>query len=281
VLVGQQKCLHPHHHPRESSRRAWQARVLANSSMRPRLDAYVQYQRRQAQNQRAGRSHGPPPHCGRSVPYPPSATSCSNSLPISLQSSRELLRHRPIQPFPNTPRNTSHEMAKGLRASRTKKNNQALSKRVFGPVEAARNERLSAKLLALAQQPKAPKAEMEIEKLGMHTRHHVSQSTTSDKFTTDSTDSGAAAEGTPSLSIPIPKSIVFNDHHHQLLTPPSTPPTSNNTPANPILDRAGQEAMAREQLFYHLLGASSDILGFDEGGDLHLAFNTSATSHDT
>jgi hypothetical protein len=172
-------------------------------------------------------------------------------------------------------------MAKGLRASRTKKNNQALSKRVFGPVEAARNERLSAKLLALAQQPKAPKAEMEIEKLGMHTRHHVPQSTTSDKLSTDSMDSGAAAEGTPSLSIPIPKSIVFNDHHHQLLTPPSTPPTSNNTPANPILDRAGQEAMAREQLFYHLLGASSDILGFDEGGDLHLAFNTSATSPDT
>jgi hypothetical protein len=54
-------------------------------------------------------------------------------------------------------------MAKGLRASRTKKNNQALSKRVFGPVEAARNERLSAKLLALAQQPKAPREEMEIE----------------------------------------------------------------------------------------------------------------------
>ncbi|KAL1590659.1 hypothetical protein WHR41_00577 [Cladosporium halotolerans] len=54
-------------------------------------------------------------------------------------------------------------MAKGLRASRNKKNNQALSKRVFAPVEAARNERLSAKLLELARQPKAPKEEMEIE----------------------------------------------------------------------------------------------------------------------
>jgi hypothetical protein len=39
--------------------------------------------------------------------------------------------------------------------------------------------------------------------------------------------------------------------------------------------------MAREQLFYHLLGASSDILGFDEEGDLRLAFNTSAASSDT
>jgi hypothetical protein len=68
-----------------------------------------------------------------------------------------------IFPTSNNPK-TSHKMAKGLRASRTKKNNQALSKRVFGPVEAARNERLSAKLLALAQQPKAPREEMEIEK---------------------------------------------------------------------------------------------------------------------
>ncbi|GAB7322810.1 hypothetical protein MBLNU13_g05379t1 [Cladosporium sp. NU13] len=158
-------------------------------------------------------------------------------------------------------------MAKGLRASRTKKNNQALSKRVFGPVEAARNERLSAKLLALAQQPKAPREEMEIEK--------------------DTADKEATAEGTPSLSIPIPKSIASKDHHHQLLTPPSTPPTSNNTPTNPILDRAGQHAMAQEQLFFHLLGASSDILGFDEGGDLRLAFNTGmnllngATEHRT
>jgi hypothetical protein len=214
-------------------------------------------------------------------PYPLSATSCFNSPPISLQTSRELLRHRPFHLFPNTPRSTSHKMAKGLRASRTKKNNQALSKRVFGPVEAARNERLSAKLLALAQQPKAPKEEMEIEKLGMHARHHVPQTTTSNNMPTDSKDPGAAAEGTPSLSIPIPKSIAFNGHHHQLLTPPSTPPTSNNTPANTILDRAGQEAMAREQLFYHLLGASSDILGFDEEGDLRLAFNSSATSPDT
>ena len=54
-------------------------------------------------------------------------------------------------------------MAKGLRSSRNKKNNQSLSKRVFAPVEAARNERLSAKLLALAQEARAPKEEMDIE----------------------------------------------------------------------------------------------------------------------
>jgi uncharacterized protein YggU (UPF0235/DUF167 family) len=173
-------------------------------------------------------------------------------------------------------------MAKGLRASRTKKNNQALSKRVFGPVEAARNERLSAKLLALAQQPKAPREEMEIEK-GTQTRHKVLQPVAiADRSFADTADkeSGATAEGTPSLSIPIPKSITFNDQQ-QLLTPPSTPPTSNNAPANPILDRAGQHAMAQEQLFFHLLGASSDILGFDEEGDLRLAFNTDTASSGT
>lgn len=172
-------------------------------------------------------------------------------------------------------------MAKGLRASRTKKNNQALSKRVFGPVEAARNERLSAKLLALAQQPKAPREEMEIEK-GMQTRHNVVRPVAVADISSPDEDKEATVEGTPSLSIPIPKSIASRDHHHQqLLTPPSTPPTSNNTPAVPILDRAGQHAMAQEQLFFHLLGASSDILGFDEEGDLRLAFNTDTPSFET
>jgi hypothetical protein len=45
-------------------------------------------------------------------------------------------------------------MAKGARASTKKSNNQKLKSRVFGPVEIARTERLSAKLLELASQPK-------------------------------------------------------------------------------------------------------------------------------
>ncbi|KAK4501202.1 hypothetical protein PRZ48_007009 [Zasmidium cellare] len=53
-------------------------------------------------------------------------------------------------------------MAKSARSSRTKANNQALKKKVFGPVETARNERLNAKLLELAQQPKE---QMEIEEV--------------------------------------------------------------------------------------------------------------------
>lgn len=45
-------------------------------------------------------------------------------------------------------------MAKGLRSSRNKTNNSKLRSKVFGPVESARKERLSAKLLDLATKAK-------------------------------------------------------------------------------------------------------------------------------
>ncbi|KIW00712.1 uncharacterized protein PV09_07697 [Verruconis gallopava] len=54
-------------------------------------------------------------------------------------------------------------MAKGLRASVNKRNKSKLRSRVFGPVEDARTERLSAKLLELAQQPKPVRSEMEVD----------------------------------------------------------------------------------------------------------------------
>jgi len=54
-------------------------------------------------------------------------------------------------------------MGKGLRSSVLKTNNRKLKKNVFGPVEAARTERLSQKLQELAAQPKPPRAEMEVE----------------------------------------------------------------------------------------------------------------------
>ena len=49
-------------------------------------------------------------------------------------------------------------MAKSLRASGKKANRARLRDRVFGPVELARQERLSLRLLELAQRPK-PKPE--------------------------------------------------------------------------------------------------------------------------
>ncbi|KAG5929379.1 hypothetical protein E4U42_006119 [Claviceps africana] len=45
-------------------------------------------------------------------------------------------------------------MAKSARSSTRKQNNRRLYAKVFSPAEAARNERLSAKLLELAKQPK-------------------------------------------------------------------------------------------------------------------------------
>lgn len=54
-------------------------------------------------------------------------------------------------------------MAKSSRASTTKANNQRLKAKVFGPVEQARMERLSAKLLEVASAPKPEKAEAENE----------------------------------------------------------------------------------------------------------------------
>ncbi|KEZ44864.1 hypothetical protein SAPIO_CDS2994 [Scedosporium apiospermum] len=48
-------------------------------------------------------------------------------------------------------------MAKSLRSSSRKTNNQRLKSNVFGPAESARLERLSAKLMELASQPKPQK----------------------------------------------------------------------------------------------------------------------------
>ncbi|KAK1968086.1 hypothetical protein LY78DRAFT_655627 [Colletotrichum sublineola] len=53
-------------------------------------------------------------------------------------------------------------MAKSSRSSVIKKNNQRLKANVFGPVEQARAERLSAKLQELARQPK-PEKEADID----------------------------------------------------------------------------------------------------------------------
>ncbi|RYP62631.1 hypothetical protein DL769_007237 [Monosporascus sp. CRB-8-3] len=53
-------------------------------------------------------------------------------------------------------------MAKSSRASTRKANNRRLKANVFGPVESARAERLSAKLLELASQPKPEAKEVKV-----------------------------------------------------------------------------------------------------------------------
>lgn len=167
-------------------------------------------------------------------------------------------------------------MAKSARATSIKKNKSGLKKKVFGPVEAARNERLSAKLLELAQQPKPLRAEMEVEDGGAR---HLSRDThvryANLDLNTDSKDADAEAKeeqqavgALPSLSTPVPASLLTND---QLPTPPDSPPL-DAPPTTPILGIPAQKALAKELLFYHLLGVSSDILGFNENGDLQLGF---------
>lgn len=55
-------------------------------------------------------------------------------------------------------------MAKSLRSSTRKANDRRLKTNVFGPAEAARAERLSAKLMELANQPKPERdAEMKTD----------------------------------------------------------------------------------------------------------------------
>lgn len=93
--------------------------------------------------------------CGKWGFQPEGKDGCKTPMEISGISccSHQLT---PLSDHPDT-------MAKSSRASSVKKNNQRLKKTVFGPVETARNERLSAKLMALASQPKPPRTEMEIE----------------------------------------------------------------------------------------------------------------------
>ena len=57
-------------------------------------------------------------------------------------------------------------MAKSSRASTKKANNARLKSGVFGPVETARTERLSAKLLELASQPKPKNDDVAMEAEG-------------------------------------------------------------------------------------------------------------------
>ncbi|KAL1872780.1 hypothetical protein VTK73DRAFT_1330 [Phialemonium thermophilum] len=84
-------------------------------------------------------------------------------------------------------------MAKSKRSSQVKANNRRLKAQVFGPVELARAERLSAKLLELASQPKPEKEGNDKEMEGIEAPEQKTTSSAHDDETMD-IDSGAAAE---------------------------------------------------------------------------------------
>ena len=166
-------------------------------------------------------------------------------------------------------------MAKSSRSSAVKKNNQNLKKKVFGPVETARNERQNAKLLELAQQPKPPRAEMEIEqdgtvdeqkerfdKIGRLIFHATGDAAAA---STEAKEDKAAEGMSTSLTVTVPKSLSHHD-----AVPPTTPkksPTATSSTDDPTSIH-----FSDEQLFFGILGVSTDIIGFDENGDLKLGF---------
>ncbi|KAK6002673.1 hypothetical protein QM012_001423 [Aureobasidium pullulans] len=146
-------------------------------------------------------------------------------------------------------------MGKGLRSSVNKTNNRKLKKNVFGPVETARTERLSQKLLELASQPKPPKSDMEVEE-------------SNDSKPAESEAKATNANGAlNALAIPVPKSLAHQcpataAASMNMLTPPPTPPLDISDFSNPSV-RSAHRRFADEQLFFHLLGVSTDIHGFD------------------
>jgi len=156
---------------------------------------------------------------------------------------------------------------------------------VFGPAEQARNERLSKKLMELASQPKPPKSEMEVEQAkGTGTaRAFTARFIHTDDFRAadpkdveeDEKETGHAADGalSSSLSIPIPKSML-STRNIQLLTPPPSPPCPCEDKVPSSTHNKEDRKIAQQQLFFHLLGVSTDISGFDANGELVLDFGT-------
>ncbi|OCK97995.1 uncharacterized protein K441DRAFT_545089 [Cenococcum geophilum 1.58] len=131
-------------------------------------------------------------------------------------------------------------MAKGLRSSVKKSHRTRLRSRVFAPVEDARTERLSAKLLELASQPRPAKTDMELDE--------------------DNGSNTIPTTPTAPLTHQIPRHSTRSN---------SSPASKSDAQADAHQDQQAEE----EDLFYSLLGVCSDIVGFDKRGDLLLAFD--------
>lgn len=169
-------------------------------------------------------------------------------------------------------------MAKSSRASVIKTNRKALKRKVFGPAEQARAERLSKKLMELASQPKPPRAEMDVEGIanacklpGVPTE--LTSYTDAKDMDVEDKETVPAADGALRLfSIPIPDSLL--PETAQLPTPPPTPPTLCDENFPSPTNHADNARVASEQLFYHFLGCATDIAGFNDRGDLMVNFGT-------
>ncbi|KAF4945206.1 hypothetical protein FSARC_14479 [Fusarium sarcochroum] len=80
-------------------------------------------------------------------------------------------------------------MAKSSRSSTRKANNRRLVQKVFGPAEAARNERLSAKLLEVAKQPKPESSDVNMNTQEEESNDDAKEAVQEDEETTMDVDS--------------------------------------------------------------------------------------------
>ena len=164
-------------------------------------------------------------------------------------------------------------MAKGLRASVNKRNKSKLRDRVFGPVEAARTERLSAKLLELAQQPK-PARDTEMLVDGKSSEGVATEE--AEKIQDEAEVPEGQCVARPfALACPVPRSLSLY-----------TTSTSNGESSSEGEDSDGERAGCcrggkqlygggdqEEDLFYMLLGLGSDVAGFTNTGDISVLFD--------
>jgi hypothetical protein len=170
-------------------------------------------------------------------------------------------------------------MAKGLRSSVTKTNKRALRKRVFGPVEAARTERLSSKLQELAAQPRPESDKMDVAKASVDGKVPaavLSPSSLADSSRdtpgpnksaaqTDSLDDDAirAAEGwLPCFSCSIPKSLSDSEEDDHMGVVASGGGDTDSSRASSPED---------DERFYNFLGIFPEIVGFGDSGSLLLS----------
>lgn len=169
-------------------------------------------------------------------------------------------------------------MAKGLRASVNKRNKSKLRDRVFGPAEAARTERLSAKLLELAQQPKPTKdTEMLVDgqsSKGMFVERTLFSRTSartdscySDQpATTDSEEAEKAATEGQSLTLPSLFALSIPSSLSQFSCGSETSSEEGSEVEEVSMADEGEDD------FYAMLGLSADIAGFTTCGSLKMLF---------
>jgi hypothetical protein len=149
-------------------------------------------------------------------------------------------------------------MAKGLRATTKKNNRVKIRARVYAPVDEARTERLSQKLLELASQPRPGKTDMELdpEKGESPPPAQISPiifvcTNNSAEVSSKHPDTQTAEGLSFRLSCPFPASLGDSEGESE----------------------GGEEKQKDaeadgDEMFYHLLGLCTDIGGFGRGGEL-------------